>query len=174
MSDRPPSVQLYSNTEISRALDAMAATINVRCAQGEWLVICVLQGGLVMAGELLQRFNFLLKLDQIKVSRYAETTQGHDLQWHLKPGADLQGRQVLILDDIFDEGITLAALVDYCQNAGAEIVRSAVLVDKTHDRKRTEYRPDFIGLNCPDSYIFGFGMDYAGYWRNLPAIYCLT
>ena len=174
MTDRPPSVQLFSNAEIRHALDAMAAAINVRCAQSEWLVICVLQGGLVMAGELLQRFDFSLKLDQVKVSRYAETTQGHELQWHFKPSADLQGRQILILDDIFDEGITLAALVDYCQTAGAKLVLSAVLVDKQHDRKRTEYRPDFIGLNCPDRYIFGFGMDYEGYWRNLPAIYALS
>ena len=87
MSQLPPADQLYSYTEISAALDRMALAINARCSDGEWLVICVLQGGLMLTGELLRRFNFVLKLDQLKVSRYAETTQGQALVWHSKPAS---------------------------------------------------------------------------------------
>ena len=173
MSQLPPADQLYSYTEISAALDRMALAINARCSDGEWLVICVLQGGLMLTGELLRRFNFVLKLDQLKVSRYAETTQGQALVWHSKPASELQGQKILLLDDIFDEGVTLATLAADCEAAGADVVLTAVLIDKHNDRKKTDYRPDFVGLSCPDRYLFGFGMDYQGYWRNLPNICAL-
>ena len=77
------------------------------------------------------------------------------------------------LDDIFDEGETLAALADYCLDKGAEEVVSAVLLEKQHDRKATDYVPDVIGLTCDDRYVFGFGMDCEGLWRNLPEIRAL-
>jgi len=174
MSARPPADRLYSYADISVALDRMAVAINARCAQGEWLVLCVMQGGLVMTGELLRRFDFALKLDHLQVSRYAETTQGSTLEWHFKPRTPLQGRQILILDDIFDEGVTLATLIDYCHEAGVQAVLAAVLVAKEHTRKQTDYQPDFVGLRCPDRYIFGFGMDYQGYCRNSSDIFAVN
>jgi len=80
---------------------------------------------------------------------------------------------VLIVDDILDEGVTLRAVADYCRDAGAREVRVAVLVQKLHDRNQVGVRPDFKGLDVPDRYVFGCGMDYREYFRNLTAIYAL-
>ena len=79
---------------------------------------------------------------------------------------------MLVVDDILDEGITLAALLNYCRDAGATEVLSAVLVRK--DRPRSvDLIPDFVGLEIPNRYIFGYGMDYHGYWRNAAGIYAV-
>ena len=91
-----------------------------------------------------------------------------------KPELSMVDRDVLIVDDIFDEGHTLAAIVDYCKHAGARAVHTAVLIDKEHDRKaRPDLNADYVGLPCVDRYIFGYGMDYKGYWRNAPGIYAV-
>ncbi len=89
-------------------------------------------------------------------------------------GTDLLGRDVLIIDDILDEGHTLGAIIDFCHHAGAANVHTAVLIDKDHDRKaRPDLKADYVGLPCIDRYIFGYGMDYKGYWRNAPGIYAV-
>lgn len=81
---------------------------------------------------------------------------------------------MLIIDDILDEGHTLAAIVEYCRDAGAENVYTAVLLDKQHDRKAYPgMRADFTGLDVEDRYIFGYGLDYKGYWRNAAGIFAL-
>ena len=83
-------------------------------------------------------------------------------------------RDVLIIDDILDEGHTLGAIIDFCRHAGASRVYTAVLIDKDHQRKaRPDLQADFIGLQCIDRFIFGYGMDYKGYWRNAPGIYAV-
>ena len=173
MIGRPVAETHFSYAQISDALDTMAVVLNRRCAGTEWLVLCVMNGALMFTGELLRRLDFALKLDQIKVSRYLETTSGQSLQWQVKPSTELAGRRILLLDDIFDEGVTLATLKAFCESQGASEVLSAVLVEKRHGRRQTDYMPDVVGLVCPDRYIFGFGMDYEGYWRNSQAIYAM-
>ncbi|MCB1647281.1 MAG: hypoxanthine-guanine phosphoribosyltransferase [Pseudomonadales bacterium] len=168
LADR--STRLYDRQQISEALDRIAENLNRRCAGQEWLVLCVMNGGLMVTSELLQRFSFDVRLDHLKVSRYHEQTSGRELVWYSHPAESLRGRHILLIDDIFDEGATLAAIHDYCLEAGAATVLSAVLVQKDHDRVLTTYRPDEVGLICPDVYIFGFGMDAAGLSRNLPEI----
>lgn len=80
---------------------------------------------------------------------------------------------MLVIDDIFDEGDTLKAIVAEVRRQGAAAVYSAVLVNKRHDRKAAGLTVDFVGLEVPDRYVFGCGMDYKEYWRNLPAIYAV-
>ena len=88
--------------------------------------------------------------------------------------ADLKGRKVLVLDDILDEGHTLAAIVEHLREEGADAVHTAVLVHKLHDRKASPgMRADVSGLDIEDRYLFGCGIDYKGYWRNAPGIYAL-
>ena len=89
-----------------------------------------------------------------------------------KPDVPIAGRTVLVIDDIFDEGHTLKAIVDDLTQSGAGRVYSAALVNKLHDRKE-DLAVDFIGLDVEDRYVFGCGMDYKEYWRNLPSIYAL-
>ncbi len=165
---------LYTAAELDAAIARMAGAINRDLGARNPLVFCVMNGGLIFAGKLLPLLDFPLELSYLHATRYRGETSGGELFWKAKPEMSLIDRDVLIIDDIFDEGHTLAAIVDYCQHAGARAVRTAVLIDKEHDRKaRPDLNADYVGLPCVDRYIFGYGMDYKGYWRNAPGIYAV-
>ena len=161
---------LYSEAEVEAALDTMAATINQQLANTNPLVLCVLNGGIITAGKLLTRLTMPLTIDSINASRYQNQTSGGTIEWLLKPKQALQNRIVLIIDDVLDEGITLAAIKAYCYEQGASKVVSAVLIEKLLAHDKPSYA-DFIGLTVPNRYIFGYGMDYKGYLRNAPGIF---
>jgi hypoxanthine phosphoribosyltransferase len=166
----PDSVVVFDAAAIDGALDRVAAAITRRCAGDEWLAVCILNGGLMFTSEIMKRVRLDLRLDAIRVSRYHDTTSGHELHWHAKPVMTGANQNVLLLDDIFDEGETMAALMRFYTGNGARQVVSAVLLEKAHNRKAVNCRPDIVGLTCPDHYVFGFGMDHEGYFRNLPEI----
>ena len=125
------------------------------------------------SGKLLTRLAFPLQIDYLHATRYRNNTQGSELEWHRLPALSLHGRDVLILDDILDEGATLAAVVAHCRAQGAARVLTAVLVDKHHERKVPGIRADFVGLRVEDRYLYGYGMDYRGYLRNAAGIYAV-
>lgn len=165
---------LAAPAEVEAALERLAAGITDCLAEANPLIYVVMNGGLVLAGQLLPRLPFPLELAYLHATRYGHALQGTLLDWRVRPSQDLRGRNVLVLDDILDEGHTLAAIVDYLAKEGARQVLSAVLVHKLHDRKaRPGMRADFTGLELPDRFLFGCGMDYQGYWRNAPGIYAL-
>jgi hypoxanthine phosphoribosyltransferase len=161
---------LYDQKRVEKAIDAMAEKINLLLADRNPLLLCVINGGIVTAGKLLTRLNFPLTVDAIKASRYRNQTSGGAVEWLLRPGESLNGRTVLIIDDILDEGVTLNAIYEYCREQGASSVYSAVLVDKLLDRPKP-IQTDFVGLTAENRYLFGYGMDYKGYLRNAPGIY---
>jgi hypoxanthine phosphoribosyltransferase len=165
---------LYSNAEVEVAIDTMAAAINSEMAESNPVVFCVMNGGLIFSGKLLPKLSFPLELSYLHATRYRNETSGGELFWKAKPEISFIDRDVLIIDDILDEGHTLGAIIDFCRHAGARNVRIAVLVDKTHDRKaRPDLKADYVGMPCVDRYVFGYGMDYKGYWRNAPGIYAV-
>ena len=164
---------VFSPQQVDAALEEMAEAISRRLRDADPLVLVVMNGGLIPAGLLLPRLAFPLKLDYIHATRYRERTFGTDLHWRKKPDEELRGRALLIIDDILDEGYTLEAIIDYCRRAGAAEVLTAVLVKKAHERGN-DLEADFTGLVAPDRYLFGYGMDYRGYWRNAPGIYALA
>lgn len=164
--------QLYSQAEIESALDTLAADISYELSDKNPLLLCVLNGGMVTLGELLLRLDFPLELDSINATRYQNLTSGGQVEWRLEPATALQGRTVLIIDDILDEGITLQAIIQYCQVKGAEAVYSAVLVDKLLDNEKP-VQADFVALETENRYLFGWGMDYKGYLRNVTGIYAV-
>ncbi|WP_045859914.1 phosphoribosyltransferase family protein [Teredinibacter purpureus] len=141
------------------------------------IVLSLLNGGMVFSGLLLPHLNFPLLLDSICVSRYRQKTTGADLQWHSYPGVDLSGSEVLLLDDIYDEGITLAMVKAWCLSQGAEHVITSVLAWKQLPPKKQRAEvlecPDFFALQVPDEFVVGLGMDSAGLYRNAPGIYVL-
>ncbi len=169
----PPSTLVFSSREISAAVDFLATAVDDYCGQDEWIAMCVLNGGLIFTSELLQRLKTRVRLDSVRVSRYHDTTTGKELRWHAEPETQLEGKRILLLDDIFDEGETLAALSAYFLRHGAREVFTAVLLEKDHNRKVDGFRPNLVGLRCPDIYVFGYGMDYEGLYRNLPEIRAL-
>lgn len=137
-------------------------------------MLCVVTGGIIISSELALRLSFPMEIDYVHASRYGDAIHGGELQWQHRPQTDLAGRAVLLVDDIFDQGATLAGIAEFCQQQGAASVHVAVLVDKQHDRKLTTLRPDYVGLEVDDVYVYGFGMDYRGYLRNQDAIYAIA
>src|SRR5574340_1709538 len=113
-----------------------------------------------------------LDFDYVHVSRYGDATQGGKICWKVEPCEKVRGRTVLVLDDILDEGHTLAALRQRVMELGAGKFCSAVLADKRHGRDKPIHA-DFVGIEVPDRFVFGYGMDIEGAWRNLPAIYAV-
>jgi hypoxanthine phosphoribosyltransferase len=161
---------LFSEQEVEDALDKMAAQINGLLAELNPLVLCVMNGGIVVAGKLITRLTFPLTIDAINASRYHNQTAGGSIKWVLKPSTPLKDRTILIIDDILDEGITLAAIRDYLLEQGVIAIYIAVLMDKNLGHNKP-IAADFIGLNVENRYLFGYGMDYKGYLRNAPGIY---
>ena len=169
---------VFDNKEIIAALDRLAGKLNRQLVNENPLVLCVMQGGLIFSGQLIPRLNCMLEIDYIHATRYNNQTLGSELCWKSYPVASLKNRTVLILDDILDEGITLKSIIEYCQSQGAKKVISAVLLKKNHNRclkhdSLDTILSDNIALTVEDEYVFGFGMDYNGQYRQLDAIYSL-
>ena len=164
---------LHDAGAVHQALDRMAADISDTLAETVPIVLCVLTGGIIPAGHLLTRLQFPLESDYLHASRYRGETSGAEVRWLSEPAIELQDRTVLLVDDILDEGHTLADIINYCEQSGAKQVYSAVLVEKLHARRTADVRADFVGLQVEDRYVFGFGMDYMGYLRNLNGVYAL-
>jgi hypoxanthine phosphoribosyltransferase len=164
---------LYSESQVEYALDSLAGEISARLEDKNPLVLCVMVGAIVVAGKLVSRLNFPLQIDYVHATRYAGATRGGELQWIAKPATALQGRTVLIVDDILDEGLTLQAIIEWCRAAGATDVYTAVLVEKQRLRA-VEINIDFKGLDVEDRYVVGYGMDYQGYLRNVAGIYAIN
>lgn len=163
---------LYNAEAINTALDQMAEKITADLHDKNLLVLCVVTGGIIPAGHLVTRFNFPMQLDYVHATRYQGETSGGKLNWLKEPALPLDGRNILIIDDIFDEGITISEIARYCFDKGACGVYTAVLIDKIHDRK-ADFKVDYIGLSVEDRYLYGFGMDYKNYLRNINAIHAV-
>lgn len=161
---------IHAEAAVKQACDHMANAIDADLRELNPLLVCVMNGGVVPFSELLQRLQFPLQTDYIHVTRYGGKLTGGHTSWLVEPHADPVARHVLIIDDILDEGETLASIVDYYNDKKAASVRSAVLVVKDRPRK-IDYMADYVGLHVPDRYVFGCGMDYKGYLRNLTGIY---
>ncbi|WP_428622603.1 hypoxanthine-guanine phosphoribosyltransferase [Sedimenticola sp.] len=164
---------LCTSEQVNAALADLAGRISREYADKQPIILCVMTGALIPAGQLLPLLDFPLEIDYCHATRYGANTSGGKLHWIREPALTLRGRHVLVFDDILDEGVTLAAILQYCQHAGAESVGCAVLVEKSHQRKAEGIHADYIGLTVDDRYVFGAGMDYKGCWRNLSGIYAL-
>ncbi|OIP07537.1 MAG: hypoxanthine-guanine phosphoribosyltransferase [Betaproteobacteria bacterium CG2_30_59_46] len=164
--------QICPAEEVAAAVRRMAGEIGASLGQSYPLVLSVMGGAVVFSGQLLPLLHFPLDFDYIHASRYGNETQGNTLQWKVMPKENVAGRVVLVLDDILDEGHTMAAIREKILGLGAKSFHSAVFADKELGREKP-VQADFIGINLPNRYVFGFGMDVRGAWRNLPAIYAL-
>ena len=164
---------LYSVQQVESALDRIASEITERIATSDPIVVCIMNGGLIAAGKLLPRLDFPLRVDYLHATRYHGQTSAGELNWIKKNHLELKGENILIIDDILDEGITLKAIAEFCHELGAASVLSAVVVEKLHQRSNG-FKADFIGLQVEDRYVFGYGMDYKGYLRNAPGIFAVS
>ncbi|MEQ8427679.1 MAG: hypoxanthine-guanine phosphoribosyltransferase [Gammaproteobacteria bacterium] len=164
---------LHDTAVVEQAITRMANEITQKLQLDNPLLLPVMTGGVVLAGKLIPQLRFPLQVDYIHATRYRSTTSGHDISWLKKPEKSLKGKAVLLIDDILDEGITLAAIVEHCRNEGASAVYTAVLVEKLLDKPKPLEKADFTGLSVPNRYVFGYGMDYKEYHRNVSGIYAV-
>ncbi len=164
---------LYSENEVSLAIAEVSLALNADYENECPLILCVMTGAVFFAGRLLPHLIFPLELDYVHATRYQSGVEGREIKWIVRPKTEIKNRQVLILDDILDEGITLNAIVDECYAIGAKQVKTAVLVEKELEKAKSIHA-NYVGLRVPNRYVFGCGMDVYGWWRNLPAIYALN
>ena len=167
---------VHDHAAIQRAIAGMAVRIRNDYAGSVPVYLTVMHGGLPFSGALaleLGARGLDLEFDYLHATRYRGATSGGELMWKHRPATPLRGRRVLLVDDIVDEGHTLGAVREWCRAEGASEVRIAALAVKAHDRCVPGLRADYAGLEVPDRYVFGYGMDYHEQGRNLPAILAL-
>lgn len=163
---------IFSAEEVSTAVSRVAAEITEKLGNSHPLLLCVMSGGVPFAGQLMTQLHFPLDFDYLHVTRYGQDTSGGALSWRSAPWTSVKGRTVLILDDILDEGLTLAAIVERMKELGAKACYTAVATDKLNGKVKP-LKADFVALDVPNRFVFGYGMDVRGTWRNLPAIYAM-
>ena len=161
-----------SADEVSGAIRSLAAKISEELADAYPLLLTVMGGAVFFTGQILPLLRFPLDFDYIHVTRYGNSTVGAGIEWRVAPPPSVQGRTVLVLDDILDGGNTMAAIRDRIVSLGAAAFYCAVLTEKVLGGPKP-IAPDFVGLSVPDRFVFGCGMDAQGFWRNLPEIYAL-
>lgn len=180
MKDRYQSILdnaecLHSAADLNAAFDRMAVAITEKLHDKNPLLICVMTGALITMGQLAPRLPFPLEMDYIHATRYRGAMRGGDLHWLVEPRQPLKDRVVLVVDDIMDGGLTLSAIIDYCKQAGASEVYTAVMVSKIREREPgVDFEPDFVGVTTEDKFLFGYGLDYEEYLRNAPGIYAVN
>ena len=166
------SAEEIHNAETCRAaVEEMAQLITRDLSESYPLVLSIMGGAVIFTGRLLPLLHFPLDFDYIHISRYGDHLQGGEFKWLRQP-QNVEGRDVLVLDDILDEGHTMWAVKEEIMFRGAKSCRSAVFADKLLPQGKPT-RADYIGLEVPNRYVFGFGMDARNMWRNLDAVYAL-
>lgn len=165
---------LHSRQQLDAAIARMATAVDASYSGVDTpLFVTVMNGGLMLGGALALQCRTGFQFDYVHATRYRGATQGSGLEWVARPRTPLKGRDVLLVDDILDEGRTLAPVKQWCLEQGAVRVQIAVLCEKQHDRRVPGIFAEFIGVSVPDRYVYGYGMDYYELGRNLDGIYAL-
>jgi len=157
---------------ITRMADVLNTRFNAEGAKEFPLVLGVMGGAVVFTGNLLPQLSFPLEFDYIHVSRYGDDDKGGEVVWKVIPRSNVAGRTVIVLDDILDEGETLAHVKQRLLDMGASEVILAVFADKAIGKSKP-VQADIVGLVIPNRFVVGFGMDAYGYWRNLPGLWAI-
>ena len=164
---------LFDRIDIDRAIARIAMDIRNDYAGDRPVYLTVMHGGMLFAAQLALELGIDLEFDYLHATRYRGATTGSGLAWLHRPATPLEGRRVLVVDDILDEGHTLKAVRDWCEDQSAADIRIAVLCVKQHERRVADIAADYVALEVPDRYVYGYGMDFHEQGRNLPGLYAL-
>ena len=167
------SVVLADRQEVQAAVERMAAAINAYYGDREIILLIVMTGAVMPAAWLASGLKMPLQMDFVHATRYAGQTEGGEIEFRVPPRLNIEDKEVLIVDDIYDIGLTLQMIGKYCESRGVRSVNSAVLVRKIHTRETAGNFPRFIGMEVEDKYVFGCGMDAYEHWRHLDEIRAL-
>ena len=166
---------LYDRIAIDNAINNIAQEMNHKLKDLAPIFLCVMNGALIFMGQLLVKLNFNLQLDYIHVSRYRGEMHSSNMHWFAKPSVTLKDRNIVIVEDILDSGLTIAGISDYCSQEGAKSIFTCALIDKDCERDSDGIKTvDFAGLKIENKFLIGFGLDYQGFFRNLPGIYAVN
>jgi hypoxanthine phosphoribosyltransferase len=164
---------LLTEDQIREGVGRLAREIAARYAARPVTLVAVLTGSLVLVADLIRRLGLPLRVGLVQSRSYrggATTPGALEINQSMLP--DLAGRHVLLVDDIFDTGRTLAELVGRVEALGAASVATAVLLVK-QGRQEVTYRPNFVAFEIPDAFVVGYGLDYNDLYRNLPYVAAL-
>ena len=164
---------IHDRSTLEAAISEMAKRISADYAGQRPTVLTIMNGGLWFAARLSLEFEFDAEFDYLHATRYRGDTRGSGLVWLREPNIDLADKDILLLDDILDEGPTLLEVRHWCLAKRARSAKLAVMCWKNHGRAVDDLKPDYFGLEVPDRYVFGYGMDYYEQGRNLSAVYAL-
>lgn len=164
---------LFDESEVDKAINGLAQELTPELENEFPLLMCVMNGGLYMTGQLMRYWNFPLTVDYVHATRYRLSTLGKDVLWKSYPQNSLKDRHVIIVDDIFDQGYTLQEVKSYCLAQGARKCTSIFLIRKQHERKKADISADHVALECDDVYVYGSGMDLHSHFRNLSGVYAI-
>ncbi|MFW2439094.1 MAG: hypoxanthine-guanine phosphoribosyltransferase [Arenicellales bacterium] len=164
---------IYDEIAMAACYDYLSEEITENLIDSRPLLLPVMMGGIYLCGQLMQRLDFPLELDYLHATRYRNKLQGDELKWLVPPSGKVVDRTVLVIDDILDQGITIAGVIGNLKKAGAAEVQSVVLTTKKCARD-LDVDVTYSGVDVPDKYVFGCGMDYRGYWRNLRQIFAVA
>lgn len=165
---------IFSTSQIDSAVKKISRELKAKIHDKNAILICVMNGGITLTADLSRSLDCEVRIDYLQVARYRDKTVGGSLHWHKEPQLPLEGQTVVLIDDIYDEGYTMEELVSYCKKNGAKEVITTVLLLKQKSSPQVGNKPDIFGLEVVDRYVYGYGMDYKGYLRNLPAIYAIS
>lgn len=160
-------------SEILKAIDAVAEKINKELSDKNPLFVCVLNGAFMFAADLMKRVSIPCQISFVKVASYSGTSTTGSVKQLIGFNEKVEGRTVVLIEDIVDTGITIDGLVKQVQGMGAADVRIATMLFKP-ESCRPDVKPSYIGMNIPNDFIIGYGLDYDGYARNLKDIYTLV
>lgn len=163
---------VFSEDRVSAAIRQMARQIAEDLKDSNPIVMPILMGGAFTAFRLCQEFYFEYEMDSIRVARYWPRSAGEP-HWYARPCLELAGRHVLLVDDVLDRGITLHAVEHELRRMQTAGVSTAVLVRKSVDSRINRPAVDYVGVDAPDQFLFGCGMDLDGRWRGLPALFAV-
>jgi len=165
---------IYSRLDIEQAIELMAGKIRRDLHDQYPVFLTLMNGGMFFGAKLGLELGIDAEFDYVHATRYHGETTGSGLAWLRRPTAVIEGRPVLLVDDILDEGHTLKAVRDWCEDQGATRVLVAAMTVKLHERRVPGLEADYVGLMVPDRYVFGYGMDVNEHGRNLPGIYAMN
>lgn len=171
-ADNPLESVLFSRERIATRVRALGAEIAADCAKAgvrELTVVAVADGALMFAADLLRALPLPVRFSSVRVSAYGDGMKPRERADILGVLPELDGAHVLVVEDILDTGLTLNALAMALRERNPASLRTAVLLDKPTGRKRP-YHAEYVGFECPDAFVVGYGLDFAGRYRNLPDI----
>ena len=165
---------VFSAIQVQAAVEKIGQALELKIKDKNAILICVMNGGLTLMADLSRNLSCDVRFDYLQVARYRDKTVGGSLHWLKEPQLSLEDQTVVLVDDIYDEGYTMEELVSYCEKNGAKEVITVVLLYKQKSSPQVGSKPHIYGLDVPDRYVYGYGMDYKGYFRNASAIYAVV